>query len=96
MAVIHPTGRGEQARLVGLATTSSPKVKKIRHAKEADATGAKLTKGLSMTLGEVLGHFLTQFEPASDPTRITLHARRVVLQGSRKGTNNPTGGLRCF
>ena len=54
--------------------TSSPKVKKIRHAQEAEATGAKLTEPLPMTLGEVLDHFLTQFEPASDPTRITLHA----------------------
>ena len=49
--------------------------KKIRHAKkEVDAMGAKLTEPLPMTLGEVLGHLVTQFEPVSDPTRITLHA----------------------
>lgn len=49
-------------------------MKKIRHAKEADAMGAKLTEPLPMTLGEVLDHLVTQFEPVSDPTRITLHA----------------------
>ena len=74
-------------------------MKKIRHAKEAEATGAKLTKGLSTTLGEVLDHFLTQFEPASDPTRITLQLYMLegwCFKGVARGTNNPTGGLPCF